>query len=333
MDERAAKLAAARQKLKHHQEKKIRTENTKPSSQYDVSKEERLQAVQKERDNLSSHYEHYVSDLNTQLKTIGVKNNSLSQEINQLYNRENSLVEQISELEKRLQSYQTKILTEESDKTKELQENIKNFENKYQELHSLYDELQLKYKESQEHLEKSSKSNIIECDKDEISISKLNADITSDKIAAQRATEQNKKLKTDLEELEFAFVKMSKDKLDLTEKLTYEKQLSKELMLKLADIEENNKSLFNKIMAKDEEMIRLQNSYRALEKDYEEVLSKCQKHIENEKNIVLNDEIDIKSNEKEVPFVSGDNEEKKESIETDEELRVTKGKGDGSGGL
>lgn len=47
-----------------------------------------------------------------------------------------------------------------------------------------------------------------ECNHDNISISKLNADITSDKVAAQRATEQNKKLKTDLQELEEAFVKI-----------------------------------------------------------------------------------------------------------------------------
>lgn len=42
----------------------------------------------------------------------------------------------------------------------------------------------------------------------EVSLLKLNADITSDKVAAQRATEQNKKLKYDLQGLEEAVVKM-----------------------------------------------------------------------------------------------------------------------------
>lgn len=42
----------------------------------------------------------------------------------------------------------------------------------------------------------------------EVSLLKLNADITSDKVAVQRATEQNKKLKYDLQGLEEAVVKM-----------------------------------------------------------------------------------------------------------------------------
>lgn len=79
---------------------------------------------------------------------------------------------------------------------------------KYQQLNSVYIELQKKYIDSEEKIKTLSENNETECDKNNICLSKLNADITSDKIAAQRATEQNKKLKADLEELEFAFVKM-----------------------------------------------------------------------------------------------------------------------------
>lgn len=43
---------------------------------------------------------------------------------------------------------------------------------------------------------------------DNVDISKLHADIASDKLAAQRATEQNKKLKNDIEALEQVIVKM-----------------------------------------------------------------------------------------------------------------------------
>lgn len=43
---------------------------------------------------------------------------------------------------------------------------------------------------------------------DNVDISKLHADIASDKLAAQRATEQNKKLKSDIEALEQDIVKM-----------------------------------------------------------------------------------------------------------------------------
>lgn len=130
----------------------------------------------------------------------------------------------------------------------------------------------------------------------------------------------------------------SKDKLDLTEKLTYEKQLSKELMLKLADIEDNSKSLHNKIMAKDDEMIRLQNSFRLLEKDYKDVLSKCQQVKEKEHDHAHYEGTDTKLNQEMVPHIfNGANEENstdeiEEGIEiienNNEELRLSIAKED-----
>ncbi|CAD0196207.1 unnamed protein product [Chrysodeixis includens] len=93
--------------------------------------------------------------------------------------------------------------------------------------------------------------------------------MASDKIAAQRATEQNKKLKQDLQGLEDDFVKMSKDKLELTEKIAAEKYLNRELTIKLAEVEEKAKEMQVKLKAKDDEMIRLQSSYREMEKQCE----------------------------------------------------------------
>lgn len=66
----------------------------------------------------------------------------------------------------------------------------------------------------------------------------------------------------------------TKDKLELTEMLTHEKNLSKELMLKMADIEEKGKNLQKNLKAKDEEMIRLQNECRELSKKYNDALEK-----------------------------------------------------------
>lgn len=87
-----------------------------------------------------------------------------------------------------------------------LQANFEQLRAKYEELQRQYVESEKKIKELNQALEEA--SNKSECSHDNISISKLNADITSDKIAAQRAAEQNKKLKTDLQELEKAFVKI-----------------------------------------------------------------------------------------------------------------------------
>lgn len=87
-----------------------------------------------------------------------------------------------------------------------LQANFEQLSIKYDELQKIYAESETKIKELNKALEEASLKS--ECSHDSISISKLNADITSDKIAAQRAAEQNKKLKTDLQELEEAFVKI-----------------------------------------------------------------------------------------------------------------------------
>ncbi|CAG5021803.1 unnamed protein product [Parnassius apollo] len=281
--------------------------------------EQQLHALKKERDNINQHYEHYVNELNMEIKALSTKNDALNQEIQQLYNRENSLVDQISDMEIRLQSYHVNKVTEEGKNANELQEKLKTIETKFQELSDSYAILQTKYSESQARIEVLSKSNKIDYDQDNIKVSKLNADITSDKVAAQRAMEQNKKLKTDLEELEFAFVKMSKDKLDLTEKLTHEKHLTKELMLKLAEIEENTKSLHSKLMAKDEEMIRLQNSYRLLEKKYE-TLAENKQQLSVEQHNHVQDQIDINCNqEKTIHDPAKIHEGHKELIESSNE--------------
>ena len=76
------------------------------------------------------------------------------------------------------------------------------------ELQSKHEELQSQYVESVAKVKELSEVKETECNHDNISLSKLNADMTSDKVAAQRATEQNKKLKEDIQGLEDAFVKM-----------------------------------------------------------------------------------------------------------------------------
>lgn len=76
------------------------------------------------------------------------------------------------------------------------------------ELKTKHENLQSQYAESVAKVQELSDVKEAECNHDNISLSKLNADMTSDKVAAQRATEQNKQLKQDIQRLEDAFVKM-----------------------------------------------------------------------------------------------------------------------------
>lgn len=83
------------------------------------------------------------------------------------------------------------------------------FQQNHQLISHKYGELQKLYNESIAKIEELAQTKEFECKQtNEVSLLKLNADITSDKVAAQRATEQNKKLKQDLQGLEEAVVKM-----------------------------------------------------------------------------------------------------------------------------
>lgn len=240
-----------------------------------ASLEQQLHVFQKERDQMTFHYEHYVGEINEQLKSAVQKNEDLRKEVQVLANRENSLIEQISDMEIRIQNYNIDKKKFEMDQNtsnmKVLQDDLKHIQNQLNELQIIHKELQVKYAESEARVQELIEQKEAGCTHDNIAISKLSADMTSDKVAAQRATEQNKKLKQDVQGLEDAFVKMSKDKLELTEKLTAEKYLNRELTIKLAEVEENAKDMSIKLKAKDEEMIRLQSNYREIERQCEQI--------------------------------------------------------------
>ncbi|XP_049865880.1 golgin subfamily A member 2 [Pectinophora gossypiella] len=246
--------------------------NTEALLQKIANLEQQLIKLQKEREQNISHYEHYVGELNEQLKSTVTKNHELSVEVQNLSLREHNLIEQISDMEIRLQHMRQHAPCEvqpdkdNSNEIIELQDKYDTLQAHFEDLSKSHEELQKKYTEIEIKLKELNEANEPECGHDNISLSKLNADIASDKLAAQRATEQNKKLKTDLQELEEAFVKISTDKLELTEKVAAEKFLNRELTIKLAEIEEKAKDMHTKLLAKDEEMIRLQNSYRELER-------------------------------------------------------------------
>ncbi|XP_045760539.1 golgin subfamily A member 2 [Maniola jurtina] len=270
--------------------------------------EQTIEALQKNRDQINSHYEHYVRELNEQYKSEVKKNENLAQEIQNLYNRENSLIEQISDMEIRLQNYYTikedKIQQKESDT--EMQNLYQKTKVQLTELNSKYEELQKQYMDSLAKIHQLNQDKETECNHDNISINKLNADITSDKIAAQRATEQNKKLKSDVEDLEQVIIKMGKDKLELTELWTHEKQLNKGLALKLAEVEENIKNMLKLLKAKDEEMIRLQNENRELERKYETIMEQINKsqYEDLEKKHIHNDNSCHNNNHEEIPEIT-----------------------------
>ncbi|CAH2104718.1 unnamed protein product [Euphydryas editha] len=261
------------------------------------SLEQKIETLQKDKEQINSHYEHYVRDLNERLKSEINKNETLSKDLQNLYNRENSLIEQISEMEIRLQNYATKKsdLSKQEQIDTDLQNKYIATKNELEEINVKYNELQKQHMDCQKKISELTQASEIETQSniykhDNVDISKLNADIASDKLAAQRATEQNKKLKSDVEALEQVIVKMGKDKLELTEKWTHEKQLNKGLSLKLAELEECAKNMQNQLKAKDDEMIRLLNEYREMERKHDMI-------IKDVNDMKQNSDVDINQQE------------------------------------
>lgn len=75
--------------------------------------EQQLKIQMKDYQQLNNHYEHYVGELNDQLKQVLNKNEQLTRETQNLSNRENSLIEQIGEMEIRLQNYKSENIVKE----------------------------------------------------------------------------------------------------------------------------------------------------------------------------------------------------------------------------
>lgn len=81
------------------------SEKTEAMLQKISTLEQQLHSLQKERDQINQHYEHYVAELNEQLRSVIKKNEELTREVESLSNRENSLIEQISDMEIRIQNF------------------------------------------------------------------------------------------------------------------------------------------------------------------------------------------------------------------------------------
>lgn len=110
-------------------------ESNESLKQKNSSLEQQLKTLQKEKDNIHTHYQHYVIELNEHLKNMVSQNESLAGEVERLSNRETSLVDQISDLEIRLQnysSYRTQV-TETSTSRNNNSDDFKELQNKYEE--------------------------------------------------------------------------------------------------------------------------------------------------------------------------------------------------------
>ncbi|KAK3908927.1 Golgin subfamily A member 2 [Frankliniella fusca] len=220
---------------------------------------ETVRQLSADRDQADQQYQQYVAQLNGQLQSAQSKLESLNVENNRLKNREEDLVRNMSELERQLQQQiqmhhqqqqqlQHNQLQQQplqdpgqtSDGLASLQEKIAELEEERQRLQSSLESgaeelasLRLKLEEKDAHIADLE----ILCS-ERPDQSRLLAAMESDKVAAAQATSQNTTLKQQLQELQDGFIKMSNDKLNLTESLEHEKHVNKEMGEKISQLAE-----------------------------------------------------------------------------------------------
>ncbi|XP_069698649.1 golgin subfamily A member 2 [Periplaneta americana] len=225
-----------------------------------------VKSVGAERDQASQQYQQYVQQLNGQLQSLASKIEALNSENEQLAAREQSLVRHVSDLEKQLQQQQNqkrrdtppKPLQQDSPRLSELEEKLKLVEGEKQ---TLTEQLESQVQENQNiqreledrHLRIEELESMLEqLEGEQPDKDKLLAAMESDKVAAARAVGQNQRLKQQLEELQEGFVKMSNNKLELTEQLQHEQHVCKEQSETLAQQEQELTALRSELLEKEQ---------------------------------------------------------------------------------
>ncbi|XP_063233721.1 golgin subfamily A member 2 isoform X2 [Bacillus rossius redtenbacheri] len=227
-----------------------------------------VRAAAAERDQASLQYQQYVQQLNSQLHSIAAKLEAATAESEQLRAREQGLVRHVSELEKQLQLQSQSQRTPEA--TRQLEQRLEALEGEKRQLALALDAQEREMAALREELEERGgrleelnlwveKLQSGQPDRD-----RLLAAMESDKVAAARAVTQNQQLKQQLEELQEGFVRMSNNKLELTDKLQYEQHVSKELGERLAQQESELDELRKAVEGRDRRIASLEQSSREL---------------------------------------------------------------------
>lgn len=251
--------------------------------------QEIIKQIGAERDQSNQQYQNYVLHLNKELKNFSDKIRELTEENNDLSTRESDLVRHVGELERQMQqqlSKEKKYAAQQEDKpetdeqqrgaleaeVKLLKEKVTAMEverAEYMKQNESVEQLKRGYEEGLKTRDEQIASlqlTVERLQQDKPDVARLMAEIESGKVGASRAVAQNMELKAQLEEMQKAFVQISNDKLELTDKLQTELHLGKEMKSTYGQLETELHSIREKLHYKDEEMIRLAHENTELNK-------------------------------------------------------------------
>ncbi|EAA05259.5 AGAP011337-PA, partial [Anopheles gambiae str. PEST] len=246
-----------------------------------------IKQIGTERDQSSQQYQNYVLHLNKEISNLAEKIQELTDENNRLAKSEEAAVRFANELERQIQQQmqrqqsvyvagqegpagegdgkwreQAEQLTAELDGLRQSYDKLAREKEELMVCKTDYEAQLKQYEEQVADLQLTVER--LQLDKPDVA--KLLAEIESGRVGASRAVQQNQELKSQLEEMQRAFVQISNDKLNLTDKLQTELHLGKEMKANYGNLETELGAIREKLHYKDEEMIRLAHENTELSK-------------------------------------------------------------------
>ncbi|XP_059607402.1 golgin subfamily A member 2 [Phlebotomus argentipes] len=242
-----------------------------------------VEKISTDRDQAATQYQNYVTQLNRESAKLVQKLQETSQERDQLSRREAELVKHVGELERQLQAQiaqpQAHNTAQEIAQGAESEKKLRQLEEDLQRIQQEGEHLKVVLESAEEGKAKAEaalKAKLTTISELEMKVerlevsfvdpSTLSATLESEKVAAARAVSQNMELKSQLEEMQTAYVQMTHDKASLMDQLQSEQHLGREMRSKLDGWEEEVGGLREKLHFKDEEMMRLSHENSELEK-------------------------------------------------------------------
>ncbi|CRK94879.1 CLUMA_CG008371, isoform A [Clunio marinus] len=242
-----------------------------------------IDQVNRDKEASDNQYQNYVSHLTREMETLKENSTELSTENDSLVKREQELLQHVSDLERQIQQQIQKQKTYAEDQQEEstgpLQEELQKLSSQITALTESNESL--KAQMSKIEVEKSEIERKFLLKEEEMknmevefenfktnkpNLSKLMTDFEDKSVAASRALSQNQGLKDQLDEMQRAFITMTNDKMELTDKLQSEMHLCKEMKTRYDSMEVELQATKDKWHYKEDEMIRLSHENTELEK-------------------------------------------------------------------
>lgn len=242
-----------------------------------------IDQVNRDKEGSDNQYQNYVSHLTREMEALKVNAMELSSENDSLVKREHELLKHTGDLERQIQQQMQKQKTyaeNQKDQTPITSaEEIQKFSSQIIALNESNESLksQLAKTEAerdsvvQNLLLREEELKDMELRMDRLktetpNLSQLMTDFEDKSVAASRALSQNQGLKEQLDEMQRAFITMTNDKMELTDKLQSEMHLCKEMKIRHDAMEVDLNEMKDKWQFKENEMIRLSHENTVLEK-------------------------------------------------------------------